>query len=138
MRCGCRPDGRDLGCENDVAIERPVVGRRLAPLASVCPERGCLPHCRGRERQVLALLNKRIEPTETLVAVTPQQLGAYFVIRGLRQNDTRTASDECLEPLSAGEALRRSLRVGQKAQRTGVECDHETHQVTPLCSVGNS
>ena len=134
----CRPDGRDLGCENDVAIERPVVGSRLAPLTSVCPERGCLPHRRSRERQLLDEFDNRIEPSESLLAATPHQLAAYFVISDLRQNDTRTGCDECLEPLGASQALRRSLRVRHQAQRAGVECDQQIHQVTPLCSAGNN
>ena len=133
-----RPDGRDLGCENDVGIERPVVGSRLAPLTSVCPEHGCLPHRRSRERQVLDQLDKPIEPSESLLATTAHQFAAYFVIGDLRQDDTRTGSDECLKPLGASQALGRSLRVRHQAQRAGVECDHQIHQVTPLCSVGNS
>ena len=135
--CVSRPDGRDLGCENYVAIERRVVGSWLAPLTSVGPERGCLPHRRGRERQVLDQFNKRIEPSESLLAATPQQLATYFVVRDLRQNDARAGCDEHLEPLGASQALRRSLRVRRQAYWAGVECDHKTHQVTPLCSVGN-
>ena len=134
----CRPDGRDLGCENDVAIERPVVGSRLASLTSVRPERGCLPHRRSRERQVLNEFDDRIEPSESLLPATPLQHAAYFVICDLRQDDTRTGCDERLKPLGTSQALRRSLRVRHQAQRPGVECDHQTHQVTPLCSVGNN
>ena len=134
----CRPDGRDSGCENDVAIERPVVGSRLAPLTSVRPERGCLPHRRSRERQVLSEVDDRIEPSESLLPATPQQLAAYFVICDLRQDDTRAGCDERPKPLGTSQALRRSLRVRHQTQRPGVECDHQTHQVTPLCSVGNN
>jgi hypothetical protein len=107
-------------------------------LTGLCPERCRLPHRCGRERQVLDGFDQGIEPSESLLAATPQQLAAYFVICDLRQDDTRTGCDERLKSLGAGQALRRSLRLRHQAQRPGVECDDQTHQVTPLCSAGNN
>ena len=137
-----RLDGRDLGCENDVGIERSVVGSRLAPLTSVCPEDGCLAHRYGRERQVLDQLDEPIEPSESLLAATPHQLAAYFAISDLWQNDTCTGCDVCLQPLgrrpsSPAAASGSSPSPSGPASIATTRADGRTVGLPPTCERGS-
>ena len=124
--------------QNDVTIERSVVGGRSSPLTSVCPEYRRLSHRRCREGQVLDQVDKRIEALESLNPATPHQLAAHLVVGDFWQNYPGAARNEPLKPARACQALGRPLRVRHQAQRSSVERDDRIHHVAPFCSAGKS
>ena len=127
-----RLQGSDLCGQNDVAIERSVVGGRSSPLTSLGPEFCRLAHRRCREGQVFNQVDKRIEALEPLNPATPHQLAAHLVVGDFRQDYPGAAGNEPLEPARACQTLGRPPRVRHQAQRSGVERNDRIYHVTPL------
>src|SRR5208282_2055763 len=113
--------------EDHVAVQRRVIGRRIALIPGLRPQLGGAAPNRRRNRKKTGLAGKVVQPIESATSSRPDQLSAHFVIGPLGHHDLYAGSNQFGQPRLATSRLVRALGIGRKAQWAGIEQNDQAH-----------